>query len=689
MTYTVVEGFPGGVDRSRPIYAAGTGTLWSGINGHLTRGGDFEPRKAFVKVKTLPPGTFGLSKSGTDLLVFATTPVIPPTGVVVQSLAHPDGVAMSRLLSVDLFRSKAYAIAEYVDGTVHHFYDGTIISDWVNGVVRAGMATNAGTAAHLAALIDADPAYDAVAVGNIITIEAAVAGTPFTISAFAENVEGGANDQAIALNLITVNVPGVAETLATGSFRITGGTLSAGVNKVTSVKVNGVEILSTAVDWGTSNSATASAVATQINTFSSSPEYTATFNGSTVVISAASGSGASPNGLVVAVTVGGDVTVDSIVNMAGGVNAVSGVKQKYIATINGTFNAGDRFGITLSGKKFGAEGNPSTRATVARTHQRKVYAGGKLLEFSGADTPAGWNRDTYAGAGFIDPASQDGDADAVTGIGKYLNYLAVATENSIQVWFVDVDDAANTLVQFIGEIGTRSPKTMRNYGTLDLFLLSQSGIRSLRSRTQINLAGVNDVGTPIDGVVKDQLATLTDAQVRECASIVEPEDGRFWLSVGNKVFVFSYFPTKKVSGWTWYEPGVFFTDFVVINRKVYCRAGDDIYLYGGEDGNTYEECDQECRLPFYSFGKPGHTKGLAGMDISTTGEWDVDVFVDPNDPEGARERIGLMSGVTYGLENIGAVTSATHFSVRLKRTAAGAALVSNICTYYTPGSAEG
>jgi hypothetical protein len=689
VTYTVVEGFPGGVDRSRPIYAAGTGTLWAGKNGHLSRGGDFEVRKAFVKVKTLPAGTFGLSRSGTDLLVFASSAVSPPAGVVVQQLTHPDGVAMSRLLSVDLFRSKAYAIAEYTDGSVHHFYDGGIVRDWINGVSRTAMVNNDGIASHLAGLIDADPAYIATVVGNVITIEAAVAGTPFTISSFTANVEGGADDQAITLTPLVTNVPGVAEVRATGSFQITGGTLSAGVNRITSVRVNGVEILNVAVDWGTSNSATASAVATQINAFNSTPEYTATFNGSTVVISAAAGSGVSPNGYVVAVTVGGDVTVGSIVAMAGGVAAVSGVAQKHTAAISGSFNPGDRFGITLDTKKFGAEGNPSTRATVARTHQRKVYAGGKLLEFSGADTPTGWNRDTFAGAGFIDPASQDSDADAVTGIGKYLNYLAVATENSIQVWFVDVDDAANTLVQYIGEIGTRAPKSMRNYGTLDLFLLSQSGIRSIRSRTQINLAGVNDVGTPVDSVVKDQLSALTDAQVRECASIVEPEDGRFWLSVGNKVFVFSYFPTKKVSGWTWYEPGVFFTDFVVINRKVYCRAGDDIYVYGGESGNEYEVCDQECRLPFYSFNRPGHTKGLAGLDISATGEWDVDVFVDPNDADGARERIGLMTGVTYGLENIAAVTSATHFSVRLKRTAASAALVSNICTYYTPGSAEG
>lgn len=689
MAYTVVDGFPSGVDRSRPIYAAASGTLWNGINGHLTRGGDFEVRKAFVSTYTLPAGTFGLSKSGTSLLVFGSGVVTTPAGVTYQRLQHPDGLAMTKLLSADLYRGKAYTIAEFSDGSIHHFYDGALVTDWSDGVVRAGMTDNTGIAAHLAALIDASDAYSASSSSNIVTIDAAVAGTPYTIASFVENVAGGIDNQAINLALVTSNVPGVAEVQATGSFRISAGTLSAGVNKVSTIKVNGIDILGAAVDWATSNSATASAVADQINLYASTPNYTATVSGSTVTIVADAGTGASVNGYVVASTVGGDVVVDSHANLARGVTAVAGVAQRYTATVIGTFEVGDRYGITLGGVKFGAEANPGTVARIARTHSRKIYAGGSLLHFTGVDTPTGWNRDTYAGAGFLDPGAHESDAQEVTALGQYLNYIAVGFENSVHIWYVDADDSLNSLSQIIGEIGTRSPKAMKNFGTLDLFFLAQTGVRSIRSRAQVNIAGVNDVGTPVDEVVQAQLSALTDDEVRDCCSVVDPQDGRYWLAVGDKIFVFSYFPSKKVSGWTWYEPGRSFTDFAVVNRKIHCRAGDVVYVYGGADGATYEACEVECRLPFYSFGRPGHRKGLVGIDLSAQGEWDVDIFVNPQQPDADYVRVGIVDGITYTLEDIAALADSTHFSVRLKRSASGAAKVSGICTYYLAGSAEG
>lgn len=119
-----------------------------------------------------------------------------------------------------------------------------------------------------------------------------------------------------------------AEVLATGSFTVTGGTASAGVNKVSAVLVNGVDILGAAVDWVTSHTATAAALAAQINTFASSPNYIASSAGAIVNIVAITGSGATPNAFVVSPTVAGDVTVGSVVNMAGGVTAASsGVPQ--------------------------------------------------------------------------------------------------------------------------------------------------------------------------------------------------------------------------------------------------------------------------------------------------------------------------------------------------------------------------
>jgi hypothetical protein len=96
--------------------------------------------------------------------------------------------------------------------------------------------------------------------------------------------------------------------VATFAFRITGGSLTAGTNKITSITVDGVTITSGAVDWTSTNEQTAINVAANINAHTSSPDYTAEANGDSVIISAVT-TGAGPNGFAVVVTPAGDVTV--------------------------------------------------------------------------------------------------------------------------------------------------------------------------------------------------------------------------------------------------------------------------------------------------------------------------------------------------------------------------------------------
>jgi len=113
----------------------------------------------------------------------------------------------------------------------------------------------------------------------------------------------------------------IQATSATGAIDITAGTSSPGTNKVSTITVDGVDVLGTAVDWVTSHAATATAVALQINTTTSSPNYGATASGATITITADIVQGDTPNTFVVGSTVGGDVTTGSAVAMAGGVDA--------------------------------------------------------------------------------------------------------------------------------------------------------------------------------------------------------------------------------------------------------------------------------------------------------------------------------------------------------------------------------
>ena len=95
-------------------------------------------------------------------------------------------------------------------------------------------------------------------------------------------------------------------------------------DRLNTLTVNSVDILGGAVPYNTSLTQTAADIALQINRNRSNVEYTATSSGAVVTIKALPGTGASPNGFVVASTTTTLTKTDS--NMAGGVNAANGLK---------------------------------------------------------------------------------------------------------------------------------------------------------------------------------------------------------------------------------------------------------------------------------------------------------------------------------------------------------------------------
>jgi hypothetical protein len=490
MGTVVIENFAGGVDRSRPIYAMANGTLWEGINGHLTRGGDFEKRKAFVSALTLPANTFGLFTLGKNLYVFGSiaTPVgfpfsvsmpsgVPfPNGMTIQyrRLQHTTpSIAMTALLFADVFEGNIYAIAKFADGAIFHYHGTTMLTHW--------------------------------------------------------------------------------------------------------------------------------------------------------------------NGL--------------------------------------------------------GAGYPTTKGVIAKTYKRKIYsAAGSLLYFSGLDHPEYWYwgtspAPTYPGAGFLNMSNHQTGSETVTAIGVYKSQLAVFARRIIQLWSMQNDPTLNVPAQIISETGTRSPKSVRGFGDFDTFYLSDSGIRSLRAADYASTAGVVDVGTPIDTLVRAQLESVTDADVERAVACVEPIDGRFWLVLGDKIFVFSYFPTKKITGWSWYEPGVSISELAAIEDRIWCRAGDTVLLYGGTDNATYDDAVATMQLPFISMREQSSYKQCIGFDAAVSGTWNVDLMLDPNDL-GQIVQVGLVDNMTYNDPNIGAVGYGTHIAPRLVSQGTGAAAVSSVALHFFPGAKD-
>jgi hypothetical protein len=687
MPYAVIEDFRGGLDRRRKRTVGQPGTLWECTNALITRGGEVEKRKKLVEKFVLPVGTFGMESGSGILYVFGSgaDPGVP-AGVTYQRLQHPDGVAIASILDTEVFDGKVFAIAKFTDDSVHKFYDGEIIPDWDTGIVRAAMTNNDGIAAHLTALIDADPAYDASRSGSVITIAAAVAGTPFEITSEVENVEDGTDDQTITLTDTVPNIPGVTEVLATATFSVTGGTNNAGTNKISSIKVNGVEILSTAVDWVTSNSGTATNVAAQINSFASTPEYSASASGEVVTISAAAGSGAGPNGFTVAVTVAGDVTVSTATAMAGGVTAVTGQVQEATATIGGTFEVGDKFTITIDEKVFGHAGNPSRKGNFAFTHKKKVHVlAGSIDQYSGLNDPTAWNLDD-TGAGFQNLASNDSGSEELIGVGRFQGNLAFFSRRSAQTRYVDVDDSKDIDLQVLENTGTLAGRSIQAFGDTDLFFLSDAGVRSLRQVNGTNNVYPNDVGTAIDDLILEHLATLTDAQVSAALAIIEPRNNRYWLSMDETTYVFSYFAGAKISAWSTMEFGFVVSEYAVIENRIYVRSGDTIYLYGGDTGLSYDEDEDDAytvtvSTPFISRGRIASDQYITGFDLSVDGTWEVWLLHDSNN-FARKTRLGEVTDDTYQLQDLAAAGCGPLFAIELICTTPGAAKVANFALHY-------
>jgi hypothetical protein len=127
--------------------------------------------------------------------------------------------------------------------------------------------------------------------------------TSFTQQNFVYCHSGGSStldrftiDATINSSIVTARTP--VNVAATATVTLTGGAAGS----VGMITVNSVNIMSGSVAFTTNLATTAAAVASNINAYTSSPEYTAVAVGPVITISAASAAGSDPNGYVVAVT---------------------------------------------------------------------------------------------------------------------------------------------------------------------------------------------------------------------------------------------------------------------------------------------------------------------------------------------------------------------------------------------------
>jgi hypothetical protein len=333
-----------------------------------------------------------------------------------------------------------------------------------------------------------------------------------------------------------------------------------------------------------------------------------------------------------------------------------------------------------------ADGSYS-HGSYARTWKSKMYRiDGPYLRFSGVNNPA--QNDpasvTEPGAGFINMALNDPDAENLLSMEIYYNQMAVMARVQSQLWTLDPDPTNDTLSQLL-RIGVVAPRSMVQFGTGDVLFLSDSGVRSLKA-LYVNLAAsVSDVGSAIDPLLIEAIRAEEATGIRGILSrmdaVVQPIQGRYWLSsgaVGDTIYVLSYFPAGNITAWSTFAPGFMVKNFALVEQKLFCMSeAGDIYLYGGVTGIEYEDCLVTVRTPHMHADSPTENKRIKSVDVMCQGQWAINIGMLPNNTE-AFELVATVQDNTYGLMSIPFAGYGTHFGLHMTHQAPGPATLSAV-----------
>lgn len=336
----------------------------------------------------------------------------------------------------------------------------------------------------------------------------------------------------------------------------------------------------------------------------------------------------------------------------------------------------------------------SVNPAVLLTATEKLHIGaGPDLFFSAVAAGTDFGAGSGAGEGFISVATHAQGMERLTGLAIYGEYIVAFSRRTAVIFYVDPDPALNRRAQVLNNTGAFGPRCITEFGDADLFYLDPSGIRSLRARDSSNSAATTDIGSPIDPIILERISTLSAFDIERAVGVIEPRDGRFWLAIGDRIYVFSFFTSSKISAWSEYRPGFVVEDMVEFDGRVYLRSGNTIYVYGGMGVQPqYSAAVQaEAWLPYIDAEQPAREKELLGIDMAVRGTWEVRIGLDVRNID-ASDKIGVVSRTTFGEGMIPAQGMSTHMSLRFKclapESATGPGIVSSALIHFVRDAEE-
>ena len=697
MPYVLVEDFKGGIDTRRTVVTSVPGSCVTLTNAHITRGGEIEKRRAFKEWATLPANTHGLAAGGGRVFVFGsadtTLASTQPPGLSYVRFRHSDlSTAMTDILGLDFFNGNVYASAQFADGIIYHYWDKYVdstttpnnrINDWYETRARTSFTvtggTDTGTAATATVTVTGGTNLPGnnlrtLRVNNVDILGASLAHTGLnngTATALASAITAYTSTPnytaSVSTNVVTIT-PATAGTGPNGfvltpelegDFAVTPeATLTGGIdNAITNITVNGVSIIDDPILWEGSHSATATKIRDEINKTHTDPEWEST-----------------------SVESSSKVNIISYRDWETEAERLLYHDKAVVVTKTGDF----AITPTTPANTVAAVFNANTLylpGGFVRTFDDKMHAlSDSRWHQSCITDPSDWNGTAGSLNLVTDLANHSRGSEELMAIAPYFQNLAIFGLDAIQIWFNDPTPSKITRVQVLNNTGTIASKSVVEIGDSDVFYLSRSGIRSLKSRDSSNAAFVGDIGNPIDDLIVADIAVNVDTTKRACG-IVDPRDGRYLLAIGEKVYVFSYFPSSKVSAWSIYEPGFAITDWAFDGTELLCRSGDKIYSLGGEGNDEYDSSVVTVQLPFLDAAKPATSKMWTGLDAVCSSDWVISTGTDATDIS-VYETAATINKPTYGMGRISLSSTSSHIALRMVNTSSGAATLGNIAVHY-------
>lgn len=247
----------------------------------------------------------------------------------------------------------------------------------------------------------------------------------------------------------------------------------------------------------------------------------------------------------------------------------------------------------------------------------KVFAGDDdVVRFCATNNAEDWT--ALQDAGYLPTGLQAIGESNCSALALYRGNLAAFTPSSMQIWQVDPDPAKMVFLDAVDGVGTL---VTRGHASVsgDLYFLSVLGVRSVSIAAGTANMAAGDIGTPIDTLVRDDLAAFTGVPL----GIYLPSAGQYWLILGDHAWVFTYSPSAQIAAWSRYTFAFKITDACVLGAKLYIR--DDQHRLMCMDtsaeslGRAVQDAGQNfdvmVRWPYADFGGAGGNLRSMGFDV--------------------------------------------------------------------------